>query len=126
VAPPGQVWQAKGWVSAHKLSIFTYLQTVVDILLKNIIDHATTVIKPFNEDKQNPPDPAFVLELEDEVLSGSNLYAIQKTFNGPFSFDVYYQSGSAGTKLDGTIIILAHTCLYANCCHARIYCHCRH
>ncbi|CCO28040.1 mannosyl-oligosaccharide glucosidase [Rhizoctonia solani AG-1 IB] len=86
VAPPGQVWQAK------------------DILLKNIIDHATTVIKPFNEDKQNPPDPAFVLELEDEVLSGSNLYAIQKTFNGPFSFDVYYQSGSAGTKLDESTV----------------------
>ncbi|CAE7193650.1 unnamed protein product [Rhizoctonia solani] len=77
VVQPGQVWQAK------------------DILLKNIIDHATTVIKPYNEDKQNPPDPAFVLALEDEVRSGSNLYAVQKTFNGPFSFDVYYQSGSA-------------------------------
>ncbi|EUC62183.1 mannosyl-oligosaccharide glucosidase [Rhizoctonia solani AG-3 Rhs1AP] len=86
VAQPGQVWQAK------------------DILLKNIIDHATTVIKPFNEDKQNPPDPAFVLEFEDEVRSGSNLYAVQKTFDGPFSFDVYYQSGSAGTKLDEATI----------------------
>ncbi|CAE6460436.1 unnamed protein product [Rhizoctonia solani] len=86
VAPPGQVWQAK------------------DILLKNIIDHATTVIKPFNEDKQNPPDPAFVLELEDEVLSGSNLYAVQKTFNGPFSFDVYYQSSSASNKLDESTV----------------------
>ncbi|KDN51723.1 hypothetical protein RSAG8_00271, partial [Rhizoctonia solani AG-8 WAC10335] len=75
-----------------------------DILLKNIIDHATAAIKPFNEDKQNPPDPAFVLELEDEVRSGSNLYAVQKTFDGPFSFDVYYQSGSAGTKLDEATI----------------------
>ncbi|QRW27438.1 glycoside hydrolase family 63 protein [Rhizoctonia solani] len=86
VAPPGQVWQAK------------------DILLKNIIDHATTIIKPFNEDKQNPPDPAFVLNLEDEVLSGSNLYAVQKTFNGAFSFDIYYQSGSSGTKLDESVV----------------------
>ncbi|CAE6490183.1 unnamed protein product [Rhizoctonia solani] len=86
VVQPGQVWQAK------------------DILLKNIIDHATTIIKPFNEDKQNPPDPAFVLEFEDEVRSGSNLYAVQKTFNGPFSFDVYYQSSSAGIKLDESTV----------------------
>jgi hypothetical protein len=72
-----------------------------DVLLKKMIDHAQVLIKPWNDEKQAPPDPSFVLAFPDEVLSGANLYAVQKTFEGPFSFDVYFQSGSAKKKLDG-------------------------
>ncbi|KAB5596477.1 Mannosyl-oligosaccharide glucosidase [Ceratobasidium theobromae] len=83
---PGNIWQAK------------------DILVKKIIDHAQAAVKPFNDEKATPPDPSFVLTLADEVLSGANLYAVQKTFDGAFSFDVYYQSASANTKLDATAL----------------------
>jgi hypothetical protein len=69
--------------------------------LKKLIDHAQTLVTPFNDEKETPPDPSFVLTLPDEVLSGANLYAVQKTFDGSFSFDVYYQSGSTSSKIDG-------------------------
>lgn len=45
------------------------------------------------------PDPAFVLQLPDEVYSGSNLFAVQKHFDGPFQFDVLFESSSAKQKL---------------------------
>lgn len=45
------------------------------------------------------PDPAFVLQLPDEVYSGSNLFAVQKHYDGPFQFDVLFESASAKQKL---------------------------
>ncbi|QRV86063.1 glycoside hydrolase family 63 protein [Ceratobasidium sp. AG-Ba] len=80
--PAGQVWQAK------------------EVLLKRLIDNAQELIKPWNDQQQLLPDASFVLSLPDEVLSGANLYAVQKTFEGSFSFDVYYQSASANTQID--------------------------
>lgn len=79
--------------------------------MKRLVDQAQVVIKPWNDDKQPPPDPSFVLVVPDEVLSGANLYAIQKTFDGPFSFDVYFQSGSADSKLDGELLLLPRSTL---------------
>ncbi|KAG8755563.1 Processing alpha glucosidase I [Ceratobasidium sp. 428] len=84
--PAGHIWQAK------------------DLLIKKLVDNAQTLIKPWNDQQQQPPDPSFVLTLPDEVLSGANLYAVQKTFDGPFSFDVYYQSGSANAKIDADLV----------------------
>lgn len=46
-----------------------------------------------------PPDPSFVLQLADEVYMGSNLYAIQKSFEGEFQFDVFFESASSKQKL---------------------------
>ncbi|KAG8685916.1 Processing alpha glucosidase I, partial [Ceratobasidium sp. 394] len=84
--PAGHVWQAK------------------DVLLKRIIENAQVLIKPWNDQQQTPPDPSFVLALPDDILSGANLYAVQKTFDGPFSFDVYYQSSSANTRIDANSV----------------------
>lgn len=54
---------------------------------------------PYEDPTLIPPDPAFVLQLPDEVLTGSNLYAVQKMFDGPFSFDIFFESASAKQKL---------------------------
>lgn len=51
---------------------------------------------------ENLPDPSYVLQLSNEVLSSSNFFSIQKSFVGNFSFDVFYESASTtgGSKLD--------------------------
>lgn len=45
------------------------------------------------------PDPSFTLQLSDETFSGSNLFAIQKFFDGKFQFDVFFESRSAHADL---------------------------
>ena len=47
------------------------------------------------------PDPSFTLQLSDETLSGSNLLAFQKFFDGEFQFDVFYESRSGQKDLSG-------------------------
>jgi mannosyl-oligosaccharide glucosidase len=51
------------------------------------------------------PDPSFTLQLSDETLSGNNLLAFQKSFDGKFQFDVFYESGSAQKILSGICLI---------------------
>jgi mannosyl-oligosaccharide glucosidase len=48
------------------------------------------------------PDPSFTLQLSDETFSGSNLFAIQKFFDGKFQFDVFFESRSAHANLSCT------------------------
>ncbi|KAK7693188.1 hypothetical protein QCA50_002754 [Cerrena zonata] len=84
--PPGTIWQAK------------------DHILQNIIQHAQGVIAPYRDPSVGQPDPSFVLQLSDEVYSGSSLYAIQKFFDGPFQFDVFFESASAKQKLTSTTL----------------------
>jgi mannosyl-oligosaccharide glucosidase len=69
--------------------------------MQNIVTHAREAIAPYQDPATGPPDPSFTLQLNDEVLSGSNLYAVQKIFSGAFSFDVLFESASAGKPLDG-------------------------
>lgn len=68
----------------------------VDVIMKSIMDHAQAAVAPFPD---SPPDPSFVLQLPDDVYSSSNLYAVQKFFDGPFQFDIYFDSGSVKQKL---------------------------
>jgi hypothetical protein len=72
-----------------------------DVILQDVIGHARPILQPYQDGASGPPDPSFVLQLSNEILSGSNLYAVQKTFDGTFQFDVFYESASAGHKLDG-------------------------
>ncbi|KZT11512.1 glycoside hydrolase family 63 protein [Laetiporus sulphureus 93-53] len=83
---PGTVWQAR------------------EFLLKNILDHTKDVLEPYKDIAAGLPDPSFTLHLSDEVYSGSNLYAVQKIFEGPFQFDVYFESSSAKHKLSSSIL----------------------
>ncbi|KIP04785.1 glycoside hydrolase family 63 protein [Phlebiopsis gigantea 11061_1 CR5-6] len=84
--PPGNIWQAREYI------------------LSSVINHAKTAISPYQEPGTTPPDPSFVLQLPDEVFTGSTLYAVQKTFDGPFQFDVYFESASAKQKLSAAAV----------------------
>jgi len=78
---PGTVWQAK------------------DSILQNIIKQAQETLQDYKDPAVGAPDPSFVLQLTDDVYTGSNLYAVQKLFDGEFSFDVFFESGSSKQKL---------------------------
>ncbi|RDB24187.1 putative mannosyl-oligosaccharide glucosidase [Hypsizygus marmoreus] len=84
--PSGNIWQAK------------------DSILKSLIDRAREVIAPYQDPATGPPDPSFVLQLPDEVYTGSNLFAVQKLFDGAFQFDVFFESGSSKQKLSPSIL----------------------
>ncbi|PCH38371.1 glycoside hydrolase family 63 protein [Wolfiporia cocos MD-104 SS10] len=83
---PGTVWQTR------------------EYLLKNILNHAQDVLEPYKESPVGLPDPSFTLQFSDEVYSASNLFAVQKLFDGPFQFDVYFESASAKQKLTASTL----------------------
>ncbi len=78
---PGEVWRAQ------------------DVVMQSVKKHAQEVLAPFRGTICEMPDPSFTLQLPDKVYSGSNLFAIQKTFDGKFEFDVFYESKSAKETL---------------------------
>ncbi|KAI0078991.1 glycoside hydrolase [Panus rudis PR-1116 ss-1] len=84
--PPGNIWQAK------------------EHILQNIIKHANEIIAPYRDPSVGAPDPAFVLQLSDEIYSGSTLYAVQKFFEGPFQFEVFFESASSKQKLTASAL----------------------
>jgi mannosyl-oligosaccharide glucosidase len=49
------------------------------------------------------PDPSFILTMGNVIAQDSNFYAVQKTFDGAFSFDVIFDSQSAGTDISGEL-----------------------
>lgn len=69
--------------------------------MEAIMRNAQESLVPFNDPSKGAPDPSFTLQLPDEIYSGSNLYAVQKTFQGEFEFDVFFESASAKQKLNG-------------------------
>jgi len=69
--------------------------------MQNIIVRANELVtnSKYLDPTIGSPDPSFVLQLTDEIYASSNLYAVQKTFQGDFQFDVFFESGSAKQKL---------------------------
>ncbi|KAF8352343.1 glycoside hydrolase [Amanita rubescens] len=84
--PSGNVWKAK------------------DIILKSLIEHARELVAPYTDPNAGHPEASYTLRLPNEVMLGSNLFAVQKTFDGPFQFDVYYESASNKQKLNASIV----------------------
>ncbi|EPQ58475.1 glycoside hydrolase [Gloeophyllum trabeum ATCC 11539] len=84
--PSGQIWKAR------------------DFIMQNIIQRAQGILQGYKEPQKGAPDPSFVLQLTDETLFGSNLYAVQKTLDGEFQFDVFFESASANHKLDSSTL----------------------
>ncbi|OSD02823.1 glycoside hydrolase family 63 protein [Trametes coccinea BRFM310] len=84
--PPGQVWQAK------------------ELIQNAIVKTAQEAIAPYKDAAKGYPDPAFIYQLPDEVYTGSNLYAVQKHYDGPFQFDVFFDSASAKQKLSSSVL----------------------
>lgn len=50
----------------------------------------------------NPADPSVLFALPNEVRYGANLYGFQKTYEGHWSVDIFFDSESLPSKLDGT------------------------
>jgi len=83
---PGEVWRAR------------------DVIMQSVIKHAQEALAPYRDSTRGMPDPSFTLQLPDEVYSGSNLFAIQKIFDGKFEFDVFYESKSAKQTLGSSTL----------------------
>ena len=75
----------------------TTIQT--ELILQNIASYAKSTLASYTNPSDGAPDPSFVLQLEDENPTGSNIFAVQKTFDGKFQFDIYFESHSAKHKL---------------------------
>lgn len=84
--PPGNIWQAK------------------EFIMQSILSHGKEAIAPYQNPSMTVPDASFVLQLPDEVFTGSTVYAVQKIFDGPFQFDVFFESASAHEKLSSAHI----------------------
>ena len=98
--PTGSVWQARGerlHSSIH--DPFGLTHVLQDQILQSVIQTAKAAIEPYENSPIGPPDPSFILRLPNEVFTGSTLYAVQKIFDGPFQFDVFFESASAKQKL---------------------------
>ena len=75
-----------------------------EFIMKEISENAGNAMQDV-KGSDSAPDPSFTLQLSDETLSGNNLLAFQKFFDGKFQFDVFYESRSAQKKLSGTRLI---------------------
>jgi mannosyl-oligosaccharide glucosidase len=71
-----------------------------EFIMKEIADNAGNAVQNV-KGSNSAPDPSFTLQLSDETLSGNNLLAFQKFFDGKFQFDVFYESRSAQKTLSG-------------------------
>ncbi|KAG9010083.1 Processing alpha glucosidase I [Tulasnella sp. JGI-2019a] len=74
-----------------------------EMINKAIMDFAMPLATKYQEKQQGLPEPAFLLTLPDDVTSGSNVYAIQKQFEGEFTFDIFYESASGEHHLDASV-----------------------
>lgn len=70
-----------------------------ELIMNNLVEHAREAVEPFKDPGAVIPDPSHVLQLSDDVYTNSNLFALQKSFDGEFQFDVFFESASAKQKL---------------------------
>jgi hypothetical protein len=80
--PMGQAWRAK------------------DLILQNMVARAQGLVQKYGQ--EDLPDPALLFTLSNTYAEGSNFYAFQKTYEGAFSMDVFFdsQASPAAAKLD--------------------------
>ncbi|KAJ3504255.1 hypothetical protein NLJ89_g8031 [Agrocybe chaxingu] len=83
---PGDIWKAE----AH--------------IMGALMERGRQVIAPYQDPNVGAPDPSFILQLPDDVHTNSNLFAVQKFFDGAFQFDVLFDSGSSKQKLSSSIL----------------------
>jgi hypothetical protein len=61
---------------------------IAEVIMQNIIQRGSAIVQKYSDPVIGAPDPSFVLQLSDDAYTGSNLYAVQKMFDGQFQFDV--------------------------------------
>jgi mannosyl-oligosaccharide glucosidase len=92
------VWQAKSEYDSTEVAWATTEFVPADPIMNAYMANVQTLVDQYKE--QSPPDPAVLFALPNEVRYGANLFAFQKTYEGEWSVDVYYDSGSVASKLD--------------------------
>lgn len=70
--------------------------------MQSIVNRASPIVEKYRTAEQ-APDPSFTLQLPDDILTASNLFAVQKFFEGEFHFDVFFESASANQTFDGLV-----------------------
>ncbi|KAA1099946.1 Processing alpha glucosidase I [Puccinia graminis f. sp. tritici] len=73
--PAGSIWKAK------------------DSIVSAINEFVHPMIEKYTV--QDMPDPCLVLTLPNEISYGSNLYALQRSYEAPFELDIYFDGDSA-------------------------------
>lgn len=63
-----------------------------EIIQNDIMIRVQQAVQTYGKDKM--PDPALTLSLSDQVAPGSTIFAVQKSFTGNFTFDVFFDSAS--------------------------------
>jgi mannosyl-oligosaccharide glucosidase len=81
----------------------TVAEIETEFIVKEIAQNAGKAVQDVKG--SDYPDPSFILQLSDETLSGNNLLAFQKFFDGKFQFDVFYESRSARKNLNGMRLV---------------------
>lgn len=81
------------------IHLHSHVRSVIDFILQDILKHAGPVVEQYRQ-ADHAPDPSFVLQLPDETVTASNLFAVQKFFDGEFQFDVFFDSASSHSTLD--------------------------
>ena len=97
--PGGSIWRAEGYspIFRHFLSLKAIDS---EIVMKSIVERANDVLLTHKDREKSIPDPSFGLRLPDDVEPSSNLFVIQKVFQGSFQFDVFFESGDLSGKLN--------------------------
>ncbi|CAB4480583.1 glycoside hydrolase [Rhizophagus irregularis] len=80
LVPDGDIWRAKELLQGHLISKY-----------QNIIK---------NPETKSIPPPKYLFALKNEVKENSNFFIFQKMIEGPFQFDIIFQSNSSPIHLD--------------------------
>lgn len=67
--------------------------------MQSVVKHAGPIAEQYRQ-ADYMPDASFILQLPDETVTTSNLFAVQKLFDGEFQFDVFFDSESSHKELD--------------------------
>ncbi|GJJ12478.1 hypothetical protein Clacol_006720 [Clathrus columnatus] len=78
--------------------------TAKSLIISSLMTAAQNILKPYQQSEIPLPDPSFLFQLPNEVHSMSNLFAIQKTYDGKFQFDIFFESSSIHQNLDGKLL----------------------
>lgn len=109
----GDMWQAhRKLIICWLVCTLTPRLSFAEVILKTILEHGRDVVTPYTNQQNGLPDPSYVLSLPNEVLAGSNVFGVQKHFDGPFQFDVIFDSASNTQKITRTIITINIWVLY--------------
>lgn len=100
-AKSGQAWRAKGLIPSTS-DKGTSLYELTDLILSQTNTRVQELITKYT--REDLPDPALMLSLQNKIASGSNLFAVQKNYEGAFTLDVYFDSNSPGSALDGAFV----------------------